>query len=444
MKNYVKGALRIASGMVDPPFGLVPLHQERRLLLRVCSACFLALLFPAFAAFPCFAQQSPTPGSQAVSSATSTDGTSTSATSADPAAAPAPAPLPMPSMSGPLATANPHEGPGKLEVTGILSGMGWTEGNHITGDSSTHWDVSNAQVFVQKTTGWWQFYLQGGVYNLPAIGTPFLSTGDTVKNIYGPFPQGYLKLVKGNFNVEVGALPTLIGAEYTFSFQNMNIERGLLWNQENAVNRGIQLNYTYKKISTSFSWNDGFYSNRYSWLSGSLAYALNASNTFSFVAAGNAGAYAKSTPATPLLLNNSAIYNLLYTYSHGHWVINPYFQYTNVPQNASIGILRGAHTNGGALLATYNFKRGISLSVRPEYIRTSGTVLDPSAINLLYGPGSGAFAFTVTPTYVKDGFFIRGDVAIVHATNSTPGFVFGTSGLSANQPRGVLEAGFMF
>ena len=33
-----------------------------------------------------------------------------------------------------------------------------------------------------------------------------------------------------------------MGAEYTFTFQNMNIERGLLWNQETAVNRGIQVN----------------------------------------------------------------------------------------------------------------------------------------------------------------------------------------------------------
>ena len=83
---------------------------------------------------------------------------------------------------------------------------------------ATHYDISNAQLFVQKTTGWWQFYLQGGAYNLPAIGVPFLSTADTIKNIYGPFPQGYAKFVKGNFNVEIGALPTLIGAEYTFSF----------------------------------------------------------------------------------------------------------------------------------------------------------------------------------------------------------------------------------
>jgi hypothetical protein len=347
-------------------------------------------------------------------------------------------------MSGPLQTAVPHEVEGgKLAVTGILSGMFWSEGNHVPGDDSTHWEVSNAQLFVQKTSGWWQFYLQGGAYNLPAIGVPFLSTSDTIKNLYGPFPQGYLKLVKGNFNVEVGALPTLIGAEYTFSFQNMNIERGLLWNQENAVNRGIQLNYTYKKLTTAFSWNDGFYSNRYSWLSGSLTYAFNAANSLSFVAAGNAGAYAKNTLATPLYLNNSQIYNLIYSYTKGNWVVQPYFQYTDVPTNASIGIAEGASTRGGALLATYNFKRGFSLAVRPEYIKSTGSV-SSGAINLLYGPGSGAFGFTVTPTYRKDAFFLRADVAIVHATSMTPGSGFGTAGLDTNQPRGLVEAGFLF
>lgn len=406
--------------------------------MRIRLLCSFALLFVVLAAVLSLGQTAP---ADPQSAPASTPAPADSATPAKPAD---PQPLPMPSMSGPLQTAVPREMEGgKLAVTGILSGMGWTEGNHVSGDSSTHWDVSNAQVFVQKTTGWWQFYLQGGVYNLPAIGLPFTSTVDTVKNIYGPFPQGYLKLVKGNFNVEVGALPTLIGAEYTFSFENMNIERGLLWNQENAVNRGVQLNWTHKKLTTAFSWNDGFYSNRYTWLSGSLAYAFNAANSLAFVGMGNAGAYAKNTLATPVTLNNSDMYNLIYTYTKGSWVVQPYFQYTDVPTNASIGITQGASTKGGALLATYNFKRGFSLAVRPEYIKSSGS-LNSGSVNLLYGPGSGAFGFTVTPTYRKDAFFLRGDLAIVHATDSTPGAVFGPSGTNATQPRGVLEAGFMF
>ncbi len=363
-------------------------------------------------------------------------------------AAAAPTPLPSPSMTAPLATAIPHEvgaGPfGKIEVTGILSGIGMTEGDHIPGDSPTHWDLSNAQVFIQKTTGWWQFYLQGGAYNIPILGVPFLQTGETTKDVYGPFPTGYLKLVKGGFNVEVGELPTLVGAEYTFDFENMNIERGLLWNQENAITRGIQLNEAYKKLTLAFSWNDGYFSNRYTSFSGSLAYAINASNTLTFVGAGNAGSYNKSTLATPLFQNNSMIYNLIYTYAHGNWTIMPYYQYNYVPTNASIGIPVGAHTNGGALLANYNFKHGISLSARPEYIKSNGSASTGEANLLGFGSGSSAFSFTVTPTYVKDAFFIRADFSIVHAMNSTPGSVFGATGTSVNQPRGVIEVGFLF
>lgn len=402
-----------------------------RIRLVLLSSLFLAL-----AAYPSLGQNAS--DSQSPPSSAPTDNATTATKPADPT------PLPMPSMSGPLQTAVPHEVEnGKLAVTGILTGIGWSEGNHIAGDDATHYDISNAQLFVQKTSGWWQFYLQGGAYNLPAIGVPFLSTSDTIKNIYGPFPQGYAKFVKGNFNVEIGALPTLIGAEYTFSFQNMNIERGLLWGQENAINRGIQLNETYKKWTLALSWNDGFYSNRYTWLTGSVAYAFNSANSVAFVGGGNAGSYAKSTLATPLALNNSQIYNLIYTYTKGSWVVQPYIQITDVPTNAKIGITQGAGTRSGALLATYNFKRGFSLAPRVEYIVTTGSASN-GAVNLLYGPGSGAFSFTVTPTYRKDAFFLRGDLAIVHATSMTPGFGFGTAGQSANQPRGVLEAGFMF
>jgi len=371
-----------------------------------------------------------------------------------PATPPAPTALPNPSMSGPLATAVPHElgeGPfGKLEVTGILSGMGWTEGNYAPslGDTSpTHYDITNAQIFIQKTTGWLQFYLQGGAYNIPALGTAFTGTKATIAGLYGPFPQGYLKLVKGNFNVEIGALPTLIGAEYTFDFENMNIERGLLWNQENAVNRGIQVNDTYKKLTLAFSLNDGFYSSHYNWLTGSAAWAFNASNTLTFVAGGPFNGNGRGTFVTPELQNNSTIYNLIYTYSHGNWIITPYYQYTNLKKNTGIvGLGQGAHTNGGALLVNYNFKHGFSLAGRPEYIKSSGSNTSTAANLLTYGPGTGAFSFTATPMWAKDGFFLRGDFSVVHLTNfsTTTGTGFGPTGTRLNQPRGVLEAGFMF
>ena len=66
------------------------------------------------------------------------------------------------------------------------------------------------------------------------------------------------------------------------------------------------------------------------------------------------------------------------------------------------------------------------------------------AVNLLYGPGSNAFAFTVTPTYQKGGFFIRADASVVDARSFTAGSAFGALGKNDTQTRGVVEAGVMF
>lgn len=354
--------------------------------------------------------------------------------------------LPSPAMTGPLQTPSPHSydaGPlGKLDVTGILSGIGLVQGNHVLGDDTAQGDLSNGQVFIQKTEGWWQFYLQAGAYNLPALAAPFLSTADAMSAFYGPLPVGYLKLVPAkNTAILIGKLPTVMGAEYTFTFENMNIERGLLWNQENAINRGIQVNQAMGKFTASLSWNDGYYSNRFSWLSGSLAY-VNGPHSLVFSAMGNLGQTAFRSSATPVQ-NNGSMYALIYTYTKGNWIIQPYYQYSDVPTNPKIGIARGASTQGGALLLNYKFKHGFSLAGRGEYIKSTGTAA-AQAVNLVFGPGSGGWSFTLTPTYQARGFFIRGDIAIVQATNFTPGDGFGSLGLNRTQPRGELEAGFMF
>lgn len=365
-----------------------------------------------------------------------------------PADQPAPpaGPLPTPSITGPIQELPPavfDAGPfGKISANGFLSGMGQLQNNSVAGDKSSQAALSNGQVFLQKTDGWFQFYLQAGVYNIPALGTPFLQTDKTVSNLYSPLPVGYVKLQAGkNTSFEVGALPTLIGAEYTFTFENMNINRGLLWNQENAVNRGVQVNQTMGKFTASLSWNDGFYSNRYTWMTGSLTYA-NGPHSISFVGGGNLGQTAYTTYATPVQ-NNSSIYNVIYTYSKGSWILQPYFQYTNVPTNTAIGIAKGASTTGAAILVNHTFKHGFSLPVRWEYIASSGSATDGS-VNLMYGPGSGATSVTVTPTFQYGGFFGRFDVAFVHAMNYTPGSVFGPAGLANNQTRAAAEIGFIF
>src|SRR6266702_7850931 len=126
----------------------------------------------------------------------------------------------------------------------------------------------------------------------------------------------------------------------------MNVERGLLWNQENAVNRGVQVNYTAGPVALSASWNDGLYSDIYSWAWVSAAWTIDKANALSFIAGGNTKRTTVSTVATPLYQNNEQIYNVIYTHTAGPWTIQPYVQLTHVPRIPEIGALHDASTYG--------------------------------------------------------------------------------------------------
>jgi len=378
----------------------------------------------------------------------------TPAPAEQPAAPPGPTAMTTPAMAGPLA-ANPdpfHFDAGFLGpvyVTGAVSGLGLVQSNPVPGDHTGSASLSNGQVFIQKTDGLFQYFVQVGAYTLPALGTPYFNTAKATGDFYGPLPQAFIKIAPTDtFSVMAGKLPTLIGAEYTFSFENMNIERGLLWNQENAVNRGVQANYTAGPVAFALSLNDGFYSNNYNWLWGSATWTIDPANTLSFVGGGNFSRSTKNTLATPIFLNNEEIYNWIYTYNAAPWTITPYFQYTNVPKNPAIGAFQSASTYGGAILANYSFAAdsplsGVSLPVRVEYIASSGSAA-AGAPNLIYGPGSDAWSITVTPTYQFDKYFVRAEGSYVQAMHTTPGLVFGPTGNAKSQTRGMLEFGILF
>jgi hypothetical protein len=367
----------------------------------------------------------------------------------------------MPAMAGPL-QANPSpiaynlSHLGTVYITGVASGIGQLQNNVFPGDHSVLTDLSNGQVFIQKTDGLVQFFIQAGAYSIPDIGLPYVRAGNTdhitgmaTNAFFGVVPQAYLKLAPGkNFSIMVGKLPTLIGAEYTFSFENMNIERGLLWNQENAVNRGVQANYTAGPLTLAVSWNDGMYSNKYTWGWLSAAYAINSSNTLALIGGGNTKITDISSSATPLYLNNEQIYNLIYTHISGKWTIEPYLQYTHVPKNETVlKTTDDAATYGAALLVNYAPKSNpngsnFNIPARFEYINSTGSVT--GAPNLLYGASSNAWSFTVTPTYQYKRLFARTEFSFTKAGNVVSGLAFGPDGINTSQVRGVLEVGILF
>jgi hypothetical protein len=366
-------------------------------------------------------------------------------------AAPAAVTLNAPGMNGPLSfPTNPYSvdvGPlGKWYVDAAVTGLGIVQSNSVAGDKDGTFDLSNGQVFIQKVDGWWQFYAQVGAYSLPVLGAPYQpnDTSHALNNYYGAVPQAFLKLVPtDNFSIIAGKLPTLIGAESTFSFENFNIERGLLWNQEPAVSRGVQGTYTQGPITVNLSLNDGYYSNHYNWLSGSVAWAINPTNTATFAAGGNLGHTNTTQFATPQAQNNSSIYNIIYTYNSAPWTITPYVQLQEVEKNADAGILKGVTAWSGALLVSYAIDSNWSIGARGEFITTNGST-DNDAPNLLFGPGSKAWSFTVTPTYQYNRLFARGEFSVVSAGGITPGYAFGKDGTDKSQFRGLFETGILF
>lgn len=380
-------------------------------------------------------------------------------------AAPAPAaeeakPTAMatPSMTGPL-VANPKpiamdaDTLGTIYMTGAISGLALFQTDPVFGDHDQRYDISNGHVILQKPDGFLQWYAQVGLYSFPTLGAPYVSAARTTGDTFTALPVVYGKIAPNDsFSFQAGKLPTLIGAEYAFTFQNMNIERGLLWAQEPIISRGIQGNYTNGPWTASLSLTDGFYSDSYNWLTGLVTYAPDKMNSFTVVAGGNLdhtskNAFSTAIPSvvkTPIFQNNGEIVNLIYTYNNAPWTITPYFQYTHARSQPGLGVTSDASTYGGAILASYAVNDNWSFAGRAEVIGSTGSAA--TAPNLLgYGPGSGAWSLTLTPTYQEGIYYVRGDVSFVEAFSVPAGFgAFGKTGGSKNQARIVLEAGIVF
>ena len=367
-------------------------------------------------------------------------------TSTPPSAAPAaPTALSSPSMSASLSSnAEPLSadwGPlGKIWVSGQTTAFALTETAAPSASQKHKADLSNLQVEMQKTDGMFQFYVQAGEYNFPSLGASVLASPRLTESTFRYVPVAYIKIApNAAFNVEIGELPTLIGAEYTFTFQNLNIERGLLWNQEPAISRGVQANYSQGPVAVSVSVNDGYFSEHYSTISGLVTYTAGPKDTIAVAASGNLDKSSRSTFVTPIAQNNGTIWNLMWTHTDGPWVVNPYIQYTTTPKDASFGLGGSASTFGAALLAKYSFGPMFNLAARAEYISSSG-----SQVSLLYGTKSDAYSFTITPTFQFKTYFVRGEFSYTKIDSGTPGLEFGKFADKSDQTRAMIETGVLF
>jgi len=355
---------------------------------------------------------------------------------------------PSPSPS-PASTATPAP----VALHAVFSATeSYTSGVNATGsfdtatgaDVSSRFNVSNAFAILTKTSGTLQCALQAGAYSIPTIGVAGNKTVQSGANtdLYGPVSLAYLKYVpSGNFNVSAGVLATLVGAESTFTYKDWNIQRGAVWNVENAVSRGVRAAWTTGKAVVTLGADDGYYSSKYGAAEASLTYAPDANDSILGVWL-DPNARTPGNPTTSIA--NKELFNLVYTRTSGKLQLAPYVLWAHSPASSSLGYTNAEGAFGAAILADLTWSHNFSTALRWETLHdgSSPTDTSPNADLIGYGPGCGISSWTLTPQWkLGGGAYFRFDVSSAHVTGPKPGLAFGTDGDSSNQSRVVLELG---
>lgn len=356
---------------------------------------------------------------------------------------PAPPPTPSPAPSPPVTT------------SGIVSGFTFTSDNpNAAGaldtasgaDLSSRTQLSNALITVAHSSGPLRFSITAGAYNFPVAGVAINPTFQKVANtnLFGYLPNAYVQYVpNARWTISAGKLPTLLGQENTFTFQNINIQRGLIWNMEPVVSNGIRVAYSNANFSAAMEYNDGFYSGTRRAVEGLLGWNPTPASSLQFIFI---IPDANTPPNTTAFIANKREYDVMYTQQIGKLQLLPYALWVQSPASTAAGYVKAESAFGAALLADYAFNGALSLGGRFEAVGNASSVNDASLNSDLvgYGPGSSATTFTLTPAYKTPHLFVRGEWSHVVANNVFPGLGFGTGGLRTNQTRLGLEVGAQF
>ena len=310
----------------------------------------------------------------------------------------------------------------ELQFSYALSGLNWRDGPLASSSGTANpqgQTLSNASLIVQKNTGFFQYLVQAGSYALSTLGSPLDAVKPLEKNSFGPIPHAYISLNPNEeWSLQVGKLLSMPGFENPFSFQNQNIQRGLLENQNNTISQGLQLNYAKDKVTLFGTWNDGFYSGQLSWLGLGGSYQFNDHHSTNVMLGWAHKPSQVSTDVTPLLQNNSQIINLVHRMQWGSWSLTPYYQLTLIPSNATTQLANPARTQGYAVILDYSLPDLTSLGLpqgstfhiplRLEHLKVS----DYNALNaqhLVFGPNTQVSSWTLTPTLQSGMYFLRGE-----------------------------------
>ena len=144
------------------------------------------------------------------------------------------------------------------------------------------------------------------------------------------------------------------------------------------------------------------------------------------------------------LQNNSTMYALIYTFTKGNWIVQPYFQFADVPTNPKIGVVKGASTRAARF---WRSTRSSAASRSPDGMNIfhARERRPQQAVNLLYGPGSAAGRSLLTPTFQYRALLSFGEISLYVRAVMHPGLCLRshrqnrTSRAASSRPASVLS-----
>ncbi len=329
---------------------------------------------------------------------------------------------------------------GSAQFSMALSGLGSFEKFQNTGKEN--YSLSNAQLIVQGRANLLQYYIQAGKYLMPGLGEGISSSA--AYSPYGEIPHAYLSYeLNTHWSLMVGKLLSMPGYENPFTYQNQNIQRGLLERHNNTISRGVQFNYRDGSNSFFTTLNDGFYSGDYKWGGVGGSFAQDSNNTTTLMWGGPLQGVPVQTFVTPVLQNNAQIFNVIHSLSLGQWSFTPYFQYTYIPAHAVSALPSPISTNGVASIINYKVPADINflglsgqvhipLRLERLYISTNALLTDIESQTF-----SNANSVTITPTLQAGIYYLRAEAS--HLSSANPLFMRG-----ASQNRFLIEFGILY
>jgi len=343
-----------------------------------------------------------------------------------------------------------------------LTGTGNSKDEGLLGTThSTGVELFNTILDVSKTTGKWGFV----IHYQPSANLAF---GESPAAPYyqtyalGPIKAAYLTLSPNStVSFDIGELYSLEGLESSADWHNYNILESSAYWTENGSDFGAQVNIAKGPLYLSVQYGDGFETKVFNYLQVYAGWTFNSDNVLNAFFGGDLGRTGNDAPIVGYpgqpygaITNtvgsygsyyvNSDIIGTYYNYTIGNFSVAPEIQYAWFRPDYKAGITKFGSSFTALATGDYAFA-GTPYSLGGIVDYFSNTDSQYFYLN----PHSEGINFSITPTWQKGNFFVRGAASLVHLINigthgTPPVNGFGSSSTGRDQADFVLETGVVF